>query len=122
MGGDRMTAVLPDYWTELLGAAMPAYATAPTDGAMHDLRGIETVSAALSTPLMPWQRFVARVSTERHPDRPAEFRYKTVVLTVPRQSGKTTLTRCKLVHRGLVNPGRRSFYTAQTGKDARERW
>lgn len=117
-----MSAVLPEYWAGQLGPAVPAFATLPTEGALHDLRGIETVGAALSTPLMPWQRFVARVATEHHPERPAEFRYKTVVLTVPRQSGKTTLTRCKLVHRGLVHPGRRSFYTAQTGKDARERW
>lgn len=112
---------LPAEWLEQLGDAVPAFATSPRDG-RHDLRGIETIAAAIGTPLMPWQRLVARVASERHPERPAEYRYKTIVLTVPRQSGKTTLMRCVLMHRALVKGQRRSFYTAQTGKDARERW
>lgn len=108
-------------WIEQLGDALPAFATPARDG-RHDLRGIETIAAAIGTPLMPWQRLVARVASERHPDAPGEYRYKTIVLTVPRQSGKTTLMRCVLMHRALIQAQRRSFYTAQTGKDARERW
>lgn len=113
---------LPTEWLERLGPAVPTYATPPRDDAPHALHAIETVAAAIGTPLMPWQRLVARVASERNPDAPSQYRYRTVVLTVPRQSGKTTLMRCVLMHRALVQAGRRSFYTAQTGKDARERW
>lgn len=105
-----------------LGEALPVDFTRPTPGAQHDLRGVEIIAKALGTPLMPWQRLVARVATERHPEDPRRFRYSPIVLTVPRQAGKTTLMRAILTHRALTRPGRRAFYTAQTGKDATARW
>jgi hypothetical protein len=105
-----------------LGSALPSYATPPTPGARHDLEQCVLVAEALGTPLMPWQQLVARVATERRPDAPDEFRYKMLVLTVPRQSGKTTLMRTILTQRALMTTGRRAFYTAQTGKDAAARW
>jgi phage terminase large subunit-like protein len=47
------------------------------------------VSAQLGVPLMPWQQLVADVGWELAEDgRPA---YREVVLTIPRQNGKTTL-------------------------------
>lgn len=103
-------------------AGEPTFATRPTRGAKHDLWEIEIVARALGVPLMPWQRLVARVASERQPDNSAKFRYHTVILTVPRQCGKTTLMRAILTQRALMNRGRRSFYTAQTGKDATARW
>lgn len=106
----------------LLGDAQPAYATLPTAGARHDLRALQITAKALSTPLMPWQRYVGRVVTERNPNDPRRFRYPLVVLTVPRQAGKTTIMRLILAQRALMNAQRRAFYTAQTGKDATERW
>lgn len=102
--------------------AEPRYATRPTPGAKHDLWAIEQVARVLGMPLMPWQRLVARVASERSAADPRRFRYHTVVLTVPRQSGKTSMIRAILAQRALMNPGRRSFYTAQTGKDAAARW
>jgi hypothetical protein len=80
------------------------------------------IAEALGTPLMPWMELVIRVVTERRLDNPHAFRYPIVVLTVPRQSGKTTTMRIVLTQRGIANAGRRSFYTAQTGKDATARW
>ena len=103
-------------------AAVPAYATAPTPGAPNDLRQVVVTAKALGTPLMPWQEQVARVAGERRIDDPRKFRYPLVVLTVPRQSGKTTLMRAMLTQRALMMPNRRAFYTAQTGKDAAARW
>lgn len=100
----------------------PRYATAPTPGAPNDLHQIIVTAKALGTPLMPWQRQVARVASERLPEDETRFRYPLVVLTVPRQSGKTTLMRAVLTQRSLMNPNRRAFYTAQTGKDASARW
>ena len=100
----------------------PRYATAPTPGAPNDLHQIIVTAKALGTPLMPWQRQVARVASERIPGEENRFRYPIVVLTVPRQSGKTTLMRAVLTQRALMNPNRVAFYTAQTGKDASARW
>jgi hypothetical protein len=73
---------------------------------------------------MPWQRQVADVAGEIDPDTglPA---YREVVVTVPRQSGKTTLFLSFQVHR-CISPRwshpQRSVFTAQTGKDARDKW
>lgn len=73
---------------------------------------------------MPWQSLVADVGGEIDPltGLPA---YREVVVTIPRQSGKTTLflswqvNRC--VSRRWKHP-QRSAFTAQTGKDARDKW
>lgn len=105
-----------------VGLAVPSYATKPTAGARHDLFQIELTAKVLGVPLMPWQRYVARVASERHPDDPRKFRYHTIILTVPRQSGKTTLMRTLLAQRALMTRNRQAFYTAQTGKDATARW
>lgn len=102
--------------------AIPAYATSPTPGARNELKQIKIIAQALGTPLMPWQETVARVASERRADDPRRYRYPVVVLTVPRQSGKTTLMRAVLTQRAMMNPGRVAFYTAQTGKDAAARW
>lgn len=69
---------------------------------------------------MPWQRLVADVACELVDGRPA---YREVFVTTPRQSGKTTLFLSWQVDR-CVNWGmpQRSVFTAQTGKDARDKW
>jgi hypothetical protein len=72
---------------------------------------------------MPWQRHVADVGCEVD-DRgfPA---YRQVIVTVPRQSGKTTLFLSWQLDRCLSPRWRhpqRSAFTAQSGKDARDKW
>lgn len=100
--------------------AQPLYAT-PRDPSLSSAGArVAVVAEALGTPLMPWQRRVADVATERLPD--GRYRYPVVVVTVPRQSGKTTLMRAVGVERAIAYPDAPVFYTAQTGKDARERW
>lgn len=82
------------------------------------------MAAKLGQPLMPWQRHVADIGCEIDPvtGLPA---YREVRVTIPRQSGKTTLflawqiNRC--VSRRWAHP-QRSAFTAQTGKDARDKW
>lgn len=71
---------------------------------------------------MPWQQHVLDVALEIDPDTglPA---YREVVLTVPRQSGKTTLLLALMVHRSLgFGQQQRVTYTAQTRIAAREKW
>lgn len=84
---------------------------------------------------MPWQQYVADVATERVPDPvrcPAcagapgghrcPYAYQVVVVSVPRQSGKTLLLMVMQLVRCIQQDNHQSLYTAQTGKDARERW
>lgn len=79
-------------------------------------------SVALGEPLMPWQREVAMVSHELDPFQPYAWRYPVVIVTVPRQSGKTTLMRAVRVARAIMREHQVILMTAQTGKDARKQW
>lgn len=80
------------------------------------------VAEQLGTPLMPWQRRVVDVALEVDPAT-GRLAYREVVLTVPRQSGKTTLLLCVMVHRALgFGEKQRILYTAQTRNDARRKW
>lgn len=69
---------------------------------------------------MPWQQYVANVATEQLPD--GRYAYQVVVVSVPRQSGKTLLLGALLTERCIMQDDHGAFYTAQTGKDARDRW
>lgn len=75
----------------------------------------------MGQPLMPWQEQVALVGGEIDPDTglPA---YREVAVTVPRQSGKTTLILAWQVQRALGwGRPQRIVYSAQTGNDARKK-
>ena len=70
---------------------------------------------------MPWQRYVADVGLELL-EGTAIPAYREIVVTIPRQNGKTTLTLAFEIQRALGWGGPQSIaYTAQTGKDAREK-
>ena len=105
-----------------LGDAQPKYFTKPTPGAVNDLEAARIIGKALGTPLFPWQALVIRVMSERRADDPTRYRYPRVIITTPRQVGKTTMYRIYQVTKALLQPGRIAFFTAQTGKDARARW
>ena len=73
---------------------------------------------------MPWQRDAADVGCEidRDTGLPA---YRKVLITVPRQQGKTTLYLSWQLNRCLSprwEQPQRSAFTAQSGKDARDKW
>lgn len=71
---------------------------------------------------MPWQRLVADVAMEIDPGT-GQLRYREVVVTVPRQSGKTTLVLAVMVHRALgFRLPQVITYTAQSRIKAREKW
>lgn len=77
-------------------------------------------SAALGTPLMDWQRYVLDVSLERDPitDLPA---YRNVIVTVPRQSGKTSLILVLFLVRALSIVRQQIVYTAQDRSEAKKK-
>ena len=70
----------------------------------------------MGKPLMPWQQQVADVALEV--DGRGRFAYQLVIVTVPRQSGKTTLFGAVMDHRALIVPNARVWYTQQSGKHA----
>lgn len=105
-----------------LGDAQPAYCTPPTPGAPNALAQARIIGKMLGTPPMPWQELALRIITERRIDDPRRYRWSTVIITTPRQVGKTTLFRIEQTLKCILQPGRQAFYTAQTGKDARARW
>lgn len=82
-----------------------------------DGRRLALVADALGTPLLPWQRYVADTALEIDPDT-GTYYYDFVVLSTPRQCGKSTLLDALLTYDAIIGPERNSFYLAQTGKDA----
>lgn len=113
-----MTAALVDLAQP--AAPPPLYGTKRNPALPTAGPRIGVVAEALGTPLMPWQALVSDVAGEYLPS--GAWRYPLVIVTVPRQAGKTTLVRAVSVERGLSRPGRKIFLTAQTGKDAAQRW
>lgn len=87
----------------------------------HEVAG---VARRLRKPLMPWQQHVADVALELDPDT-GELWYEEIVITVPRQSGKTTLLLALMVWRCVVMARRLGpqtvTYLAQRRQSARKK-
>jgi hypothetical protein len=99
--------------------ATPRDESFPTHGP-----AVAAIAEKLGRPLMPWQRDLVDVAYEFDPQS-GRFRYDEVDTTVPRQSGKTTVTLAKKVYR-LTKLARelgpqRSTYTAQSRLKARQK-
>jgi len=105
-------------WPESWGAP-PLYATPRNPSRKTDGPLVEVIAKSLGTPLIPWQAYTSAVANERRED--GSYEYEIVIVSVPRQTGKTTLIRAEGTQRAMVQK-RDVFYTAQTGKDARARW
>jgi len=103
----------------------PRFGTARTPSRATLGGAVAQVAQLLGKPLMPWQRYVADVLLEIDPDT-GRLAYQEFGLTVPRQSGKSTLILAKAVHRAsatqFFGPRQRIVYTAQTRHKAREKW
>lgn len=85
---------------------------------------LAATAKALGQPFMPWQREVANIAGELDQASGLPV-YRQIFVTVPRQSGKTTLFLSFQVHRCQSrrwSQPQRSVYTAQTGQDARDKW
>jgi phage terminase large subunit-like protein len=69
---------------------------------------------------MPWQRQVLNVALEH--DRDGRMAYRTVVVTVPRQNGKTSLLWSLMAWWAMTWPKSAIVATAQSGVEAYEKW
>jgi len=93
--------------------------TPRTPGAKSQLARVGQLAAAMGRPLIPWQREAIRGATEIDPGT-GTFRYSRIVISTPRQVGKTTIDGQMSMCNALLGPNRRSWYTAQDGTKARE--
>ena len=94
-------------------SAPPRHHTArserPTNG-----RGVSLIAEAKGRPQMPWQRRASDVALEL--DVHGHYAFGIVVVTVPRQSGKTALEGDVADHRCLTCTRARVWVTMQNGK------
>ncbi|GIG69735.1 phage terminase large subunit family protein [Phytomonospora endophytica] len=98
----------------------PRYATARDPSRLTFGGKVAKVSTALGAPFMPWQRQVCDTALEITPT--GQWAYRVVVVTVPRQAGKSLLLGALSAHRCLTGRRRRVWMTAQTRADARDLW
>jgi hypothetical protein len=87
---------------------------------------VSRISARLGAPFMPWQNMVVDTALEVDPET-GLLAYRFVIIKVPRQAGKTTLTLALATHRAIafanVNGRPQNIiYTAQTAQDAFKKW
>lgn len=99
----------------------PRYATPRNPSRATDGDNVARIAEKLGTPLMPWQKMVADVASEIDPET-GTYYYNEVILSTPRQSGKTVLINCYGQRNCLWGKDRKIVYIAQTGKDAGDRF
>lgn len=90
-----------------------------TQGRRHYAPGVAAVHRALwGADPMPHQAHLQRLATEQLEDD--SWAYQTLVMTIPRQGGKTSGLGPLLLHRCMTRPLARVQFTAQTRQDARD--
>ncbi len=112
------------------GTCEPRWATPRSPERPSFGRRLVAVAERLGLPLMPWQRLVAEVAGELVRDEETGLlvpAYPEVVVTVPRQNGKTTLLLVWELDRALLwepfdGKPQSIAYTAQSGSDARKKF
>lgn len=85
------------------------------------LRHNAAIASAMKWPLLPWQEYALAGATELDPET-GTFFYDTVVITVQRQAGKTTIDAVNSVQNAMMGPDRQLWYTAQDGTHARDKF
>jgi hypothetical protein len=101
----------------------PKFATVPDLSLATRGGKIAVLAAEMSKPLLPAQQYVADVATEMNPPgSPFLFRRRLVIVSMPRQTGKTTLQRPVFVERCMSRARTGAFMCAQLGKYSSARW
>lgn len=111
-----------------LTEAAPRFATPRNPNRLTLGRKVGKVMAAIDPPRrldglrgpMPWQQDALDVACEIDPAT-GGFWYREVVVIVPRQAGKTSMSRGKITHRCITTPLAPVLYTAQDRNMARRR-
>lgn len=79
------------------------------------------IAAGLGKPFIPVQAFIADVALEIEPET-GTFYYDSVIVTIQRQVGKTTLDQSCAVQNATMGPNRNVWYTAQSGQHATDKF
>lgn len=114
---------LTDHRLERPASAPPAIPRWATPRSERPTLGprVAEVAELVGIDLMDWQRQVLDVALEVDPDT-GQLVYREIRLTVPRQSGKTTLLLALMTHRCIGFDARqRVVFTMQTAGDARRK-
>lgn len=119
-----VTSLLPGRVTSAADLRRPPRYSTPRNTSLATRGGaIGVLAAEIGKPLLPHQQWIADVATELNPPGSRlKFRRQLVIVSLPRQTGKTTLLRPVTLDRALTTPRLQCFMTAQMGKDASERW
>ena len=108
---------------KLLGRTEPRLFTPPLRTLnRRTSRGYEVADFAqmIGEPLLPWQRWAAIHALELLPD--GEYRFRTVLILVARQSGKSSLKRTISLWRLYMDGAQLVLGAAQDVSQAREQW
>lgn len=108
---------------ELQGRRQPRIATAPLRPLTAKTSlGFSLIkfAAAMGCPLLPWQEEAAIRAMELNPD--GSYRFKTVLILVGRQSGKTHLLKLWALWRMLMDDAKMILGCAQSLEIAKEAW
>lgn len=106
--------------TSLPPLATPRFMTPRTPGSKTLGPRVAKLATALGRPPKRWQSLAYDLFLEL--DDHGRRRYHTCLLSIQRQAGKTTSDNVIGLHRTLIQPDARAWFTAQTGQAARERW
>lgn len=114
-----------------LGICIPRWGTPRTPDRPTLGHEAAKIAELLGEPLMPWQRYVLDVGLELVPNDRGGYRlaYREIIVTIPRQSGKTQLWLTLACHRSTPFPNslrpwsgiQRSAFTMQSGWDAHKK-
>lgn len=98
------------------------YMPEPIEGMPNELAEAVRLAEMMGWDLQPWQRHVIEVATQYTLDEEGrrEYKYRDILITVPRQCGKTTLIAPVAMLRSLHNPRAELYFSAQTGQYAAE--
>jgi phage terminase large subunit-like protein len=99
--------------------AQPSFATPRTSERKTLGKAAAKIAKLLGQELLPWQRQVLDVALEV--DEGGRFIYRDVILTVPRQQGKTFLLLVLILTRALLEPRSNIIFAAQSALDAKKK-
>lgn len=109
-----------------LGCEVPRIFTPParqlTPQTSLGFEAIQFAEDILGISLFPWQKWLLIHALELHPDGSGRFRFRTVVVLVARQNGKTTLVNVLTLWRMYADYARLVIGTAQNLDVAEESW
>lgn len=94
----------------------------PLEGMSNELGEAVKLAEMMGWDLQPWQRRTIEVATQYELDEEGRrtYKYRDVLITVPRQCGKTTLIAPVALLRALHTPRAELYFSAQSGQYAGE--